>query len=152
MRPIISIIVAMTPQGVIGNKGRLPWPRIPSDMKMFALVTKGKPLIMGRGTYRSILPKKGEPLPGRRKLVVGSYPSDVRRSNSTAVANPEEALAFTRFDEEVCIIGGPKIYEWFLWKITSHLPPYSGRSRRLFSSLPLLYARSSQASSFPRFL
>jgi dihydrofolate reductase len=63
---IISAIVAVARNGVIGNKGVLPW-RIPEDMRWFRSKTIGKPVVMGRRTWES-LPKK--PLPGRTNIVV----------------------------------------------------------------------------------
>ncbi len=57
--PLISLIVAVANNGVIGNKGALPW-RIPEDMRWFRMHTLGKPVIMGRKTWES-LPTK--PLP-----------------------------------------------------------------------------------------
>ena len=38
----LTLIVAMAENGVIGNKGALPW-RIPEDMKWFREITMGKP-------------------------------------------------------------------------------------------------------------
>ena len=43
---IISIIVAVADNDVIGRDGTLPW-RISSDLKTFRRLTMGKPLIMG---------------------------------------------------------------------------------------------------------
>ena len=54
----ISLIVAMTVDGVIGNQNQLLW-HLPNDFKHFKTVTMGKPIIMGRKTYESI----GKPLP-----------------------------------------------------------------------------------------
>ncbi len=64
--PLISLIVAVARNRVIGNEGRLPW-RIPEDMRWFRQHTLGKPVVMGRKTWES-LPKA--PLPGRTNIVV----------------------------------------------------------------------------------
>ncbi|MCW8969766.1 MAG: dihydrofolate reductase, partial [Rhodospirillales bacterium] len=61
----ISLIVAMSENGVIGRDGGLPW-RIPGDLKFFKAMTMGKPMVMGRKTFASI----GKPLPGRTNIVV----------------------------------------------------------------------------------
>ena len=61
----ISIVVAMTEDGVIGVGGRLPW-ELPEDMKRFRELTMGHAVVMGRKTFESI----GRALPGRRNLVV----------------------------------------------------------------------------------
>ena len=61
----ISLIVAVSRNGVIGVDNQLPW-HLPEDLKYFKSVTMGKPIIMGRKTYDSI----GRPLPGRTNIVI----------------------------------------------------------------------------------
>ena len=61
----VSIVVAVTRNGVIGRDGGMPW-RLKSDLAWFRSVTLGKPVIMGRKTYDSI----GRPLPNRTNIVV----------------------------------------------------------------------------------
>jgi dihydrofolate reductase len=63
---MISLVVAVARNGVIGREGGLPW-HISSDLKRFKEITMGKPVIMGRKTWES-LPKR--PLPGRRNIVI----------------------------------------------------------------------------------
>ena len=62
---LISLIVAMAQNGVIGRGNALPW-RLPEDLKRFKESTLGKPILMGRKTFDSI----GRPLPGRANLVL----------------------------------------------------------------------------------
>ena len=62
---IISIVVAVGENGVIGRDGGLPW-HIPGDLKLFKQITMGKPIIMGRKTWESL----GQPLPGRPNVVI----------------------------------------------------------------------------------
>ena len=62
---ILSIIVAMGDNRVIGIENALPWD-LPADMKWFRQNTLGKPVIMGRKTYDSI----GRPLPKRRNIII----------------------------------------------------------------------------------
>ena len=50
---IISIVVAVGENGVIGRDGSLPW-HIPGDLKLFKQITMGKPIIMGRKTWESL--------------------------------------------------------------------------------------------------
>ena len=66
---IISLIVAMDRQGVIGAGGALPW-RLSGDLRHFKAITMGKPIIMGRKTHESI----GRPLPGRQNIVLTRQP------------------------------------------------------------------------------
>ncbi len=59
------IIVAMTPDRLIGKGGALPWHE-PEDLKHFKRTTTGHAVIMGRKTFDSIK----RPLPGRRNIVI----------------------------------------------------------------------------------
>ena len=61
----IALIVAMSEDGTIGDKGKIPW-HISDDLKRFKRLTMGHPIIMGRKTYESI----GKPLPGRTNIVL----------------------------------------------------------------------------------
>lgn len=62
---IISLIVAVSQNNVIGKDNKLPW-YLPEDWKYFKRVTSGHHIIMGRATYESL----GKPLPGRTNIVV----------------------------------------------------------------------------------
>ena len=62
---ILSIIVAMTPDHVIGRDNQLPW-HLPADLQLFKRLTLGKPIIMGRKTHDSI----GRPLPKRSNIII----------------------------------------------------------------------------------
>ncbi len=101
----VTLVVAVSSNGVIGSNGRLPW-RLSSDMKRFRETTMGKPVIMGRKTWESLLKR---PLPGRRNIVVTRDPAyaavggEIARSLSAALALVEGA-------SEVCVIGGGEIY------------------------------------------
>lgn len=63
----LIILVAMTVDRVIGQRGKLPW-AIPEDLALFRRLTFGHTLVMGRRTFESI----GRPLPGRKNIVVSS--------------------------------------------------------------------------------
>ena len=67
MKPLISIIVAMDKNNLIGKKNQIPW-YIPSELKRFRHLTMGKPIIMGRKTHESI----GRILDGRDNIVLTS--------------------------------------------------------------------------------
>ena len=108
---ILSLIVAVAENGVIGRDGGLPW-RLSSDLKTFRRLTLGKPLIMGRRTFQSI----GKPLDGRDNIVVTRDPHfDV--PGVSACASVSEAvtlarvLATTRGADEIMVIGGAAIYD-----------------------------------------
>lgn len=107
MTAMISLVVARAANGVIGNKGAIPW-RIPEDMRHFKAITMGKPCIMGRKTWDT-LPKK--PLPGRTNIVVTRDEAFVAEG-AVVVHAFEEALkrAEAESPEEIAVIGGAEIY------------------------------------------
>jgi dihydrofolate reductase len=67
----MKIIVAMTPNGIIGVDGGMPW-HYPADLKRFKRLTMGGTLIMGHLTWRSI----GKHLAGRRIIVLSRSQPD----------------------------------------------------------------------------
>ncbi len=100
---MISIIVAVAENGVIGDKNSLLW-HISEDMKHFKAITSGHPVVMGRKTYESL----GRPLPGRTNVVVTRQ--EIEIEGCRVVHSLEEALAQFPADEEIFIIGGAEIY------------------------------------------
>jgi dihydrofolate reductase len=64
---MIGMIAAVSPDGVIGVDGKIPW-HYPADLKRFKSLTLDGTIIMGRVTYESI----GKPLPKRRNVVITS--------------------------------------------------------------------------------
>jgi dihydrofolate reductase len=105
----VSLVVAVSRNGVIGRDGGLPW-HISSDLKRFKAITMGKPVIMGRKTWES-LPRK--PLPGRHNIVI-TRKSGYQAHGADVVSTAEAALTLASDVEEVCIIGGGEIYDLFL--------------------------------------
>ena len=101
---MISLIVAMSSNGVIGRDGDLPW-HLPADLRHFKKTTMGHHLIIGRATWDEL----GRPLPGRTMVVVtrnrGFSAEGVLVAHSV-----EEALSQVRDDEEPFIGGGAEIY------------------------------------------
>src|ERR1700741_2196904 len=107
--PLVSLIVAMAQNGVIGRANALPWQRLPEDLKRFRAFTLGKSVLMGRKTFESI----GRPLPGRANLVLTrdrawSAPGVV------VVHSVEEALSQAADSNELVVIGGAEIYRLVL--------------------------------------
>ena len=99
---MITLVLAMARNGVIGKGGAIPW-RIADDLKRFKHLTLGKPVIMGRKTWDS-LPKK--PLPGRDNIVVTRQHGWVAEGANTA-PSLDQALAG---NGDVSVIGGGEIY------------------------------------------
>jgi dihydrofolate reductase len=112
---MISFVVAVSKNGVIGREGGLPW-HISSDLKRFKEITMGKPVVMGRKTWES-LPRR--PLPGRRNIVI-TRSKDFVADGAEVAATPEEALRLSGDVPEVAVIGGGEIYRLF-WPLVDRL-------------------------------
>jgi dihydrofolate reductase len=107
--PLVSLIVAMAQNGVIGRANALPWQRLPEDLKRFRAFTLGKPVLMGRKTFESI----GRALPGRANLVLTR--DRTWSAPGVVVAHSvEEALAQAAGSNELVVIGGAEIYRLVL--------------------------------------
>jgi dihydrofolate reductase len=103
----IVLVVARAANGVIGNKGGLPW-HIPEDLKRFKALTLGKPIIMGRKTWDS-LPRK--PLPGRTNIVV-TRDGAFRGEGVKIAPGFDEAVEAARAENptEIAVIGGAALF------------------------------------------
>ena len=104
----VSMVVAVSANNVIGNRGRLPW-HLPEDLKRFKALTLGKPVIMGRLTHEAI----GRALPGRRNIVLTSD-EHYRSSDCLIASTPDEAMELAADADEVMIIGGAYVYREFM--------------------------------------
>ena len=100
---MVSLIVAIAENGVIGDKNALLW-NIKEDMRRFRTTTTGHPVVMGRKTFESI----GSPLPKRTNVVITR--GDVEFEGCEMAHSLEEAIAMFPAEEEVFIIGGAQIY------------------------------------------
>jgi dihydrofolate reductase len=100
---MVSIIVAIAENGVIGDKNALLW-SIKEDMRHFRTTTTGHPVVMGRKTFESI----GRPLPKRTNVVITR--GDGEFEGCEVAHSIEEAVNMFPADEEVFIIGGAQIY------------------------------------------
>lgn len=141
---MISIIAAVSENGVIGSKGRIPW-SIPEDMAYFRRVTMGGAVIMGRRTYESI----GRPLAGRLNIVVTSKPDSPWKGVLTADSLKKAVdLAERSGREDIFLCGGAAVYRegldiaerLYLTQVDGEcegdtfFPDISGRDFRLVSS------------------
>ncbi|WP_440867503.1 type 3 dihydrofolate reductase [Symbiopectobacterium purcellii] len=104
---MISLIAALAVDRVIGMENAMPW-HLPADLAWFKRQTLNKPIIMGRNAFRSI----GQPLPGRKNIVVSSRAGDDERV--TWVSTLAAALEAASDAEEVMVIGGGSIYQQML--------------------------------------
>jgi dihydrofolate reductase len=101
---VVSLIVAVSSNGVIGRDGDLPW-YLPADLGHFKRTTMGHHLIIGRRTWEEV----GEPLPGRTMVVV-TRSRRFAPEGAQVVRSVEEALELATGDDEPFIGGGAQIY------------------------------------------
>lgn len=102
--PNLSLIVAVSDNGVIGRNNGLPW-RLPADLAHFRRLTMGKPILMGRRTWES--------LPGllpHRTHVVLSRDCDYPVNGAHLVQSLDEAVATFGDVDELMVIGGADLY------------------------------------------
>lgn len=104
---IISAILAVSNNGVIGIDNQLPW-KLSDDLKFFKKTTLNSYIIMGRKSYESI----GRPLPNRTNLII-SRNLEYKAEGCIIVHSIQEAinLAQRNNQKEIFIIGGATIYE-----------------------------------------
>ena len=101
---IVSLIVAMGENNVIGVNGAMPW-RLSADLIRFRRITMGHPLVMGRKTCDSI----GRLLPGRQTIII-SRNRELKIDGATVVGSLPEALRAVGDCDEVFVAGGGEIY------------------------------------------
>ncbi len=103
---VISHVVAMSENRVIGKDGKMPW-HIPGEQKIFRALTVGKALVLGRKTHESI----GRVLPDRTTIIVTRQRAyDV--SGAYVVHSIDEAirLAGTLGLDDIVIGGGGELF------------------------------------------
>src|SRR3954468_20606786 len=105
---ILSMIVAVAENGVIGKDGKMPW-RLPAESAYFRQTTLGHPVIAGRKNYEAM----GRPLPDRLNVVITRQPEYPAPPGVIVVHSLDQALGLPQVKgaEEVFVIGGQQIYE-----------------------------------------
>ncbi len=106
---MISLIVAMAAERVIGSDNAMPW-HLPADLAWFKKHTINKPVIMGRKTFQSI----GRALPQRTNIVVSRQPLCAPCPNVHWAEDLEHALKIAGDESEIMVIGGGNIYQQML--------------------------------------
>lgn len=101
---MLTIVVAVNKDNVIGVDNQLPW-HVPEDLQHFKAVTMNKPIIMGRKTFESI----GRVLPGRKNIVI-TRNTEWQFTGVDTYPSLEEAIRDNSNFEELCIIGGGEIF------------------------------------------
>ncbi|WP_163100916.1 dihydrofolate reductase [Peribacillus alkalitolerans] len=110
---MISFILAMDENRVIGKDNQLPW-HLPADLKYFKKVTMGHPVVMGRKTYESI----GRLLPGRENIIL-TRDHDYSVEGGIVFHSVEEFMDYAKKDpnEEYFVIGGAEIFNLLMDKV-----------------------------------
>jgi dihydrofolate reductase len=101
---VISLIVAMARNRVIGANNKIPW-RLPNELQLFKRLTMGHHIVMGRKTYESI----NRLLPGRTTVVV-TRQRDYQVPGAVIAHSIGEALRACEDDEECFVIGGADLF------------------------------------------
>lgn len=104
---MISIIVAIAKNNVIGKSNELPW-YLPEDLKHFKQITTGKTVLMGKNTYESIVSRLGKPLPDRTNIVITRDINFKPADGVVVYSDLDKALSE---NNDLFIIGGASIYK-----------------------------------------
>ncbi|PLT34952.1 dihydrofolate reductase [Bacillus sp. V5-8f] len=106
---MISLLVAMDENRVIGKDNKLPW-HLPADLQYFKNVTMGHPIVMGRKTFESI----GRILPGRENVIV-TRNIEFRPEGVSVLNSIDEVIKLAESTvEEIFVIGGAEIFKEIL--------------------------------------
>lgn len=106
---MISLIVAMDQNRLIGKNNKLPW-HLPADLQYFKKVTMGHPIVMGRKTFESI----GRVLPGRENVIV-TRNKEFKAEGCVVLHDIAQIKRFAdNHEKEVFVIGGAEIFKEIL--------------------------------------
>ena len=107
---IISLIVAIAQNGVIGkSNGEMSW-YVKEEFQHFKNTTLGFPIVMGRKTFETL----GKPLKGRLNIIVSKNQSYKTLFNDVVVESSlDKAIEHCENinSERIFIIGGGEIYK-----------------------------------------
>ena len=122
---LISAIVAVSENNVIGRDGHLPW-HLSADLKRFKAITTGHAIVLGRKNYDDI----GRPLPNRTNYVL-TRNKDFQAPGCIVCSSLGEAIEAARAagETECFIIGGAAVYreamplveKLYLTRVLSHV-------------------------------
>ena len=109
---MLSIIVAIAKNNVIGKNNKLIW-HLPEDLKRFKILTTGHNIIMGRRTFESL----GRVLPNRKHIVLcNDAEMNVNDENVKVIDDVSKLEEYINSDKENFVIGGASIYKLLLPK------------------------------------
>lgn len=109
---MLSIIVAMAKNRVIGSEGSMPW-HIKEDLQHFKKLTLGNTVVMGRNTYKDIAAKakkyhRSEKYLTNRKNIVLSTDTNFEADGIETIHSIED---IQNLAGDVFIIGGASVYK-----------------------------------------
>ena len=102
---MISLIVAVAKNNVIGNNGIIPW-KIKGEQKRFKELTIGKTIIMGRKSFEEI----GKPLPNRKTILI-SNTQHIKSEDCTTANSLLKAFELAKDEDEIFVAGGGQVYK-----------------------------------------
>ena len=110
MNIIISHVVALSNNNVIGVDNNLPW-NLKTDLNHFKNYTTNKIIVMGRKTFESI----GRPLPNRLNFIVSKTIGEIEnafvfKSTEEAIDAAKEKCFGNENYNEIVIIGGGYLF------------------------------------------
>ena len=110
MNIVISHVVALSNNNVIGVDNNLPW-NLKTDLIHFKNYTTNKIIVMGRKTYESI----GRPLPNRLNFIVSKTIGEIEnafvfKSTKEAIDAAKEKCLGNENYNEIVIIGGGYLF------------------------------------------
>ena len=108
---IISHLVALSNNSVIGVNNDLPW-KLKKDLQHFSAYTQNKAIVMGRKTFESI----GRSLPNRKNIVISSTLNasegiEVVSSLDQGIQTASKWNKDNTRSDEIVLIGGGYIFE-----------------------------------------
>lgn len=110
----IHLVVTMTENGTVADKGVIPW-EVPGEQKYFKELTLGAAVLMGRKTWQSL---DYAPLPGRLNIVL-SHSGDFYAPGAIVVTNYDEAVEAVKVSEiphrTLWVIGGAEVLNHAQW-------------------------------------
>lgn len=110
---MLSLIVAVDDNFLIGNGNSLPWYE-PVDLKYFKKKTLHKAVLMGYNTYLSIINRNGQALPKRKNYVLTE---EEQISGGGIIVTDLDELIKAYQNEELFVIGGKMVYENLLPRV-----------------------------------
>ncbi|MGE7839119.1 dihydrofolate reductase [Viridibacillus arvi] len=105
---IISLIVAMDNNRVIGKNNKLPW-KLPKELEYVKKTTLGHSLIIGRKNFESI----GRALPRRRNIIL-TRDKNYSIEGCEIAHSTDDVFKMCENEDEIFIFGGEQIYKLFL--------------------------------------